>query len=121
METMFAFTNLKVYQKSMELVAEVYRLVKLFPSEEKYALSDQLRRAAISVPSNIAEGLGRSYQKETRHFINMAYGSLMEVFCQIEIAHSVGYIDVEERERINEQIVEIAKMLSGLTKKFSEE
>ncbi|MCI6549580.1 MAG: four helix bundle protein [Prevotella sp.] len=82
----FYFKKLDVYDYSSELVEYIYRLLKDFPSEEKYALCSQLGRAVISIPSNIAEGFGRVSSKEKIHFIEIAYGSLMEVFCQLELS-----------------------------------
>ena len=117
----FGFTKLKVYQASMTLVEDVYQCLQTFPPEEKFALCDQLRRSSVSVPSNIAEGLGRAHQKETVHFLSMAYGSLMEVFCQLEIAFRVGYVNDATLARFNENIVDVAKMLSGLIKKNEKE
>lgn len=111
------FCNLNVYIKSKELVKQVYTLLKQFPREEQYALCDQLRRAVISIPSNIAEGSGRNSQKDQAHFYNIAYGSLMEVFSQLDIACDLGYISQEEFEQMEFLINEEAKMLSGLIAK----
>lgn len=129
----FLFKNLVVWQKSMELVKRVYALVKTFPVEERYALSDQLRRAVTSIPSNIAEGNGRAGNKDYAHFIAIARGSLYETLTQLEIARSLGYIgegegarvgegegegEGEELEKIEELGAEIARMLAGMLKKF---
>lgn len=114
---MTTFCNLNVYIKSKELVKQVYELLKKFPREEQFALSDQLRRAVISIPSNIAEGSGRNSQKDQAHFYNIAYGSLMEVFSQLDIACDLGYISQEEFEQMEFFINEEAKMLSGLIAK----
>lgn len=114
---MTTFCNLNVYIKSKELVKQVYELLKKFPREEQFALSDQLRRAVISIPSNIAEGSGRNSQKDQAHFYNIAYGSLMEVFSQLDIACDLGYISQEEFEQMEFLINEEAKMLSGLIAK----
>ena len=101
----FAFLDLRVYQESKALVKEVYNLLQKFPKFEVYALGDQLRRAVISIPSNIAEGSGRFSLKEKIHFIEIAYGSLAESLCQLDIAHDMEYISdmefVKEQERIN--------------------
>lgn len=110
----FTYRRLHVYQKSKEFVVCVYELLKLFPKEENYALCDQLRRAVISIPSNIAEGMSRTSQKEQRHFIEIAYGSLNEVMCQIELAKELDFINQEQLIKIESKYVEIAKMLSGL-------
>lgn len=121
MET-FTYRKLLVYQRSKELVKDVYCLLKLFPKEEQYALCDQLRRASISIASNIAEGMGRSSHKEQVHFIEIAYGSLNEVMCQLELATEFGYITIQDLQHIEKQYEEIARMLSGLRKaKLKEE
>ena len=114
---MTTFRNLNVYIKSKELVKQIYSLLKKFPREEQYALSDQLRRAVISIPSNIAEGSGRNSQKDQAHFYNIAYGSLMEVLSQLDIACDLGYISQEEFNQLESLINEEAKMLSGLIAK----
>jgi four helix bundle protein len=114
---MTTFRNLNVYTKSKELVKQIYELLKKFPKEEQFALCDQLRRAVISIPSNIAEGSGRNSQKDQAHFYNIAYGSLMEVFSQLDIACDLGYISQEEFEQMELLINEEAKMLSGLIAK----
>ena len=110
----FSFRNLRVYQRAKELVVFVYSLLKLFPKEENYALCDQLRRAVISVPSNIAEGMGRISVKEQIHFIEIAFGSLNEVMCQLEIAYELRFINDEQLTQADEKIKNIAQMLSGL-------
>ena len=111
---LFSFENLEVYTKARLLVKEVYMLQEVFPKEERYALCDQLRRAASSIPANIAEGSGRSSLKEKIHFIEIAYGSLMEVFCELQTASDLGYITEERIEKLRPLIMDIAKMLSGL-------
>ena len=117
----FSFFDLRVYQEAKILVREVYTLLDKFPKFETYALSDQLRRAVVSVPSNIAEGSGRSSAKEKIRFVEIAYGSLMETLCQLDIAHDLGYICdkefIEEKERINV----IGKQLSGLRLSFQKQ
>lgn len=111
------FQNLIVYQQTKELVKLVYRLMKKFPSDERYALCDQLRRSVISIPSNIAEGMGRIAEKEQSHFINIAFGSLMEVLAQMDIAKDLEYISQEEYLHIEKLVNEISKMLSSLRAK----
>ena len=110
----FSYRNLRVYQQAKELVIYVYNLLKFFPKEENYALCDQLRRAVISVPSNIAEGMGRISIKEQIHFIEIAFGSLNEVMCQLEIAHELQFINKEQMLQSEEQVKNIAQMMSGL-------
>ena len=110
-----AYRNLDVYKESKRLVLEVYALIKKFPSEERFAMCDQLRRSVTSVPSNIAEGFGRISPKEQVHFIEIAYGSLMEVETQLDIAADLAYISKTEFDNISETTIQnIAKMLSGL-------
>ena len=95
-------------------------MVDTFPMKEKYGLTDQLRRAVISIPSNIAEGLGRSTHKDKGHFMQIAYGSLMEVLAQVDIACDVGYISVEQFLKIEELIVEESKLLYGMINSFKD-
>lgn len=109
------FKNLIVYQKSKELVKQVYALLKQFPDDERFALCGQMRRAAISVPSNIVEGMARLSTKEQSHFLNIAYGSLMELYAQLDIAHDLGYLSEKEFIKIETQIDEIDKMIVSLT------
>lgn len=109
----FNFRNLICYQKGRVLVGEVYQLVKHFPQEEKYALGDQLRRAAVSVTSNIAEGTGRQSLKDQAHFIERSYGSLMEVMSQLDLALDMNYINNEEHQKMEQLVAEEARVLSG--------
>lgn len=103
-EKKYDYKELDVYKESKRLVTMVYALLKQFPKEEQYALCDQLRRAVISVPSNVAEGLGRYSAKEQVHFIEIAYGSLREVDCQLEIACDLGYISVADIQDVQNLI-----------------
>ena len=113
MDKKFNFRNLICYQKGRTLVKEVYALVKTFPVEEKYALGDQLRRAVVSVTSNIAEGSGRQSLKDQAHFLELSYGSLMEVMSQLDLALDLNFIDNENYKRLEEVIEEEARVLSG--------
>ena len=113
-ESKFSFENLEVWQTARKLVGEVYILVRKFPNEEKYALGDQIRRAVISVPSNIAEGSGRGSLKEKIHFIEIAYGSLMEVYCQLQLACDLCFIKEADFATIKPIITSISCMLVGL-------
>lgn len=114
MDNIFSFENLAAYQRSMDLVEHVYILLKKFPKEEQYAICDQLRRAVVSVPSNMAEGLSRYSAKEKVHFVEISYGSLMEVYCQLNIAQRLGYISGDELSGLKVEIENIARPLSGL-------
>ena len=110
----FTFETLDVYQKARKLVKDIYLLLEKFPSYEKYSLCDQIRRSAISVPSNLAEGSGRFSIKERIHFVEISYGSLMEVYCQLSIANDLGYCSNEKHNELKIHIDEIARMLYGL-------
>ena len=112
----FYYRKLNVYHLSVRLVKEVYQLTNNFPLQEKNGLTNQIQRAAISIPSNIAEGMGRFSIKERMHFIEIAYGSLMEVMCQLEIAESLSYITIEQLKTLETLVSEAAKMLIGLRK-----
>ena len=114
---MNSFRKLSIYIKAKELVKRVYALLKRFPREEQYALCDQLRRAVISIPSNIAEGSGRMSAKDQAHFYSIAYGSLMEVLAQLDVACDLGYITKEEFKNFEIKIDEEAKLLTGLISK----
>ena len=114
---MKSFRQLNVYVKAKELVREVYELLRRFPKEEQYALCDQLRRAVVSIPSNIAEGCGRETEKDQTHFLNIAYGSLMEVLAQMDVAYDLGYLKKEEFDEIERLVDEEAKMIAGMIRK----
>ena len=111
------FCNLTAYQEAKQLVMAVYSLLRLFPSYEQYALCDQLRRAVISIPSNIAEGMGRYSNKEQVHFLEISYGSLMEVNSQLDIAKDLKYITEEQFVEVEQQIFKVASLVSGLRNK----
>ena len=110
----FSYRQLDAYQKAKDFVIYVYTLLKQFPKEEQYALCDQLRRAAVSIPSNIAEGMGRMSVKEQIHFIEIAFGSLNETMCQLELAYELNYISHEHLNTSEEFVKEITRMLSRL-------
>lgn len=114
MEDNYYFERLDVWQQARQLVVQVYKLLEKFPKEEKYALCDQLRRSVISIPSNIAEGSGRIAKKETIHFLEIAYGSLMEMYCQLQIAVDLNYITEADFMETKPLIFKVSKLLSGL-------
>jgi len=114
----FGYRKLIAYQKAKEVVKRTYKLLKKFPADEKYAMCDQLRRASVSITSNIAEGVNRYSVKDKSHFIEMSYGSLMEVSSQFEIAEELGYISCDERLSMDQLIEEVARLLSGLQKTY---
>jgi four helix bundle protein len=108
------FRKLQVWQKAMLLTTEIYSLVKFLPREETYALSDQMRRAAVSIPSNIAEGQGRNSKKEFTQFIAVARGSLWELSTQLELCGRINYLSPSQRANAEELISEIGRMLNAL-------
>lgn len=110
------YTDLKVWQKAMDLTDAVYDATGSFPKSEAFGLTSQVRRAVVSVPSNIAEGWGRGRGKENVQFLRYARGSLYEVETQMRIAQRRNYIEARTLESILERTVEISKMLSGLAK-----
>lgn len=114
----FGYRKLIAYQKAKEVVKWTYKLLKKFPDEERFAMCDQLRRASISVISNIAEGVNRFSLKDKSRFIEMAYGSLMEVSSQFEIAEELGYITADERQNMDQLIEDDARILSGLLNSY---
>lgn len=112
-----AFSNYKdltVWQKSMDLTEEIYRLVKKLPKEETYALSDQMRRSVVSIPSNIAEGQGRNSNNEFRNFLSFANGSLSELETQLLICVRLGYLSDADIKTALSLSNEIDRMLSAL-------
>lgn len=115
----YSFQKLTVWQESKKLVVDVYHLLENFPNFEKYALCDQIRRAIVSVPSNIAEGSGRKSLKEQIHFLEIAYGSLMESYNQLLIAVDLTYITEESVETIKPTIDKVAKMINGLSGSYA--
>lgn len=119
MEPKLFYKNLKVYQASKVVVKDVYQLIKKYPTEERYALCDQLRRAVISVSSNIVEGLSRTTDKEKHYFLNIAYGSLMETLCQLDISADLGYISNDELKHIEDESVELIRMMKGMMRNYN--
>lgn len=115
----YSFETLKAWQEARKLVVSVYRLLDSFPKFEKYALCDQICRAIVSVPSNLAEGSGRSSLKEQIHFIEISYGSLMEAYNQLIIAADLKYIDEQSLESLKPDIDTVAKLLNGLRSSYS--
>ena len=114
------YRDLLVWQKAMDLTIEVYSIVKLLPKEETYALSDQMRRAAVSIPSNIAEGQGRESCKEFVRFLSMARGSLRELSTQLKICERLHYIDESNTSTSCELITEVDKMITSLATKLKQ-
>ncbi|MGZ0015255.1 four helix bundle protein [Yeosuana sp. AK3] len=107
------YTELDVWKYSRELVKLVYTLTKSYPQEELYGLTNQIRRCVVSVPSNIAEGVGRQSNKETIHFLFIAKGSLNEVETQLYLSFDLGYISEEALNNILEKVISNKKLLNG--------
>ena len=114
----FGYRKLVAYQKACEVRRQVYHLIKRFPKDEQFALCNQLRRAAVSTTSNIAEGMTRYSNKDKMHFLEISFGSLMEVMSQIEIALEEGYINMAEFQDFETLAAETGRLLSGLQKSF---
>lgn len=117
---MKSYRDLIVWQKSMSLVTLIYRIVLKFPDDEKYSLISQIKRSAISIPSNIAEGYGRHYKKDYSRFLQIARGSLFENQTQLEIAINLDFIKIEDLQEIKDMSIEVEKMLNSLVKKLEE-
>lgn len=109
--------KLDVWRLSMELASAVYRLTATFPTDEKFGLMAQMRRAAVSVPSNIAEGAARSSGKEFMQFISIARGSLSELDTQLDISEKLGFVDLQSRKNLDAFLIRIDKMLYALRAK----
>jgi four helix bundle protein len=118
------YRDLEVWQYAMELVTCVYQCTQRFPREETYGLTNQVRRAAASIPSNIAEGQGRRTTREFLHHLSIARGSLAEVDTQIEIAERLGFLSKDQAEGIGQVITSVAKLtnalISALEKKLAQ-
>jgi four helix bundle protein len=114
------YQQLIVWQKAMDLVAEVYRVSRGLPKEEQFGLSAQIRRAAISVPSNIAEGEGRGLPKEFVHFLRIAHGSLREVETQLMLMTRLGYADETTIDVVLDRCAEVGRLVNGLRKSIKE-
>ncbi|MEX2578245.1 MAG: four helix bundle protein [Verrucomicrobiales bacterium] len=109
-----SFRDLIVWQKSMDLVTDIYKISREFPDAEKFGLSNQMRRAVVSVPSNIAEGYGRGSTNEYLRFLHIASGSLYEVQTQLQIAENLAYVSADARTPIESLATECEKMLGSL-------
>ncbi len=109
-----SYQDLVAWQKSIELVTEIYKLSRKFPKEEMFSLTSQIRRAAVSIPSNIAEGRGKSSKGEFQQFLYHARGSLNEVETQLIIAQNLGYIEEQELADSFEKIARVGRLLHGL-------
>lgn len=115
------YKELKIWQKSMDLVVKVYALTLLFPKKEKYGLISQIQRSAVSIPSNISEDAGRNSNKEFKNFLGFANGSINELSTQLQISVRIGYSKENDLEEIFNLITEIQKMNFTLIRKFSDD
>jgi four helix bundle protein len=113
-----SFKDLIIWQRSIQLVESIYKLTGSFPNEELYGLSAQLRRAVVSIPSNIAEGFARRHNAEYRQFLYVSLGSLAEVSTQLIIAKNLEYLTEENAKRLLAETEEISKMTMSLIKKI---
>ncbi|MHB8647498.1 MAG: four helix bundle protein [Thermomicrobiales bacterium] len=112
------YRDLFAWQKAIELVVNVYQATRDWPKEELYGLINQVRRAVVSVPANIAEGQGRSGSKTFAHHLSIAYGSLYEVETHLVIAQRLHYLDIAEFQNLMDQAAEIGRLLNGLMRKL---
>lgn len=113
-----SFKDLEIWQRGIGLTELIYDATKLFPKEELYSLVAQLRRTAISIPSNIAEGFGRRHNNEYRQFLHVSLGSCAELITQLVIAERLEYIDKNLAEKLTGEADEISKMIMALVKKL---
>ena len=113
-----SYKDLLVWQRAVELVSSIYGITKVFPEDERFGLTSQMRRSAVSIPSNIAEGWGRLSRKNYLQFLRISRGSLFELETQIEICKRLNYI--KEIDKLEKEIIEISKMLNALIKKLAE-
>jgi four helix bundle protein len=116
--TIRSFKDLIVWQRSMDLAVSIYRTTQKLPASEQFGLTSQLRRAAVSIPSNIAEGYGRQSTGNYRQFLSISRGSLMELETQIDICERLKYLAQSDTENIFKEITEITKMLTSLISKI---
>jgi four helix bundle protein len=110
----FRFEKLEAWQLGIEFCNEVYEVTRVFPDDERYGLTSQLRKAATSIPANVAEGSGRTSDRDNLRFIDIAYGSLMEVVSHIEVAHRRMFVADESRHQLRQLADRLARVLSGL-------
>ncbi len=116
MKRQFSFEKLEVWQNTIDLSIDVYQLTKIFPDDEKFVLVNQMRRASLSISSNIAEGNGRESNKDQARFTTMAYGSLMELLNQLIFSYKLGYISENQLDVLRDKINHISNQLNKLRK-----
>ena len=117
-EKIQSFKELRVWQKGIEIVEDIYRMTKNFPKEEMYGLSSQMRKAAISIPSNIAEGFKRFHNKEYKQFLHITLGSSAEFETQLILSHKLDYVTNKTLLAITEKINQLSKMVTLLMRKL---
>lgn len=124
-DIVFRFQKLEIYDLALGLVKDSYSLTRTFPAEERFALVPQMNRAVVSVPSNIAEGISRGSRKDQIHFLNISYGSLMELACQSDISYKLGYITDTQRKdlfaKINNLAIKINNFISYIKKELKQD
>ena len=124
-DIVFRFQKLDIYELALDLVKDSYSLTKTFPAEERFALVPQMNMAVVSVPSNIAEGISRGTRKDQVHFLNISYGSLMELACQSDISCMLGYITDRQRKelsaKINNLAIKINNFVSYIRKEIKQD
>jgi four helix bundle protein len=114
-----SFRDLRVWQEAVDLAVDLYRITDTFPASERYGLTAQIRRAAISIPSNVAEGEGRRGTREWLHFLCVARASLYELETQLEVSGRVGYLSADSRQDLQQRIRKVSGYLNGLMKHVS--
>ena len=112
------FKSLLVWQKSHQLTLSIYRVTTKFPSEEKFGLISQMRRASSSIPSNIAEGCGREGPKELKRFLGITMGSATELEYQLLLSHDLAFLSQQDYQRVNASVIEVKKMLYAFIQKL---
>ena len=117
---MTAYKNLEAWKKAMQLVKEIYTLTKKYPKEEMFALTSQTKQAAVSIPSNIAEGIGRNYKKDTIQFLHIARGSLYELETLLNIAIMIEVITQSEFSSFTDKLDEVVKIINGLIRAYEQ-
>lgn len=118
MEKIKSFKELRIWQQGIEIVKDVYALTRDFPKEELYGITSQMRRAAISIPANIAEGFKRYHGKEYKQFLHIALGSAAELETLLIIAHELGYLNAEALRISQDKLTSVSKMISTLLGKL---
>jgi len=108
------YKDLDVYKKSIDFVVDIYKTTESFPDSEKFGLVSQLRRASVSLPSNLAEGSGRNGRKELLNFLHIARGSLFEIGTQLEISHRLGFVSQDDYDKLEERRATIQRMMNAL-------